>query len=48
MFADNVSITRALCRWLDSLDAAALPEAASSPATAPMLAEIVRCLPSPA
>jgi xylose isomerase len=48
MFADNVSITRNLCRWLDSLDTEAILEAGRRHTAAPMLAEILRCLPSPA
>jgi xylose isomerase len=45
MFAANLSITDALCRWLDRLDAAAGIEACRHQSVAPMLAELERCLP---
>ena len=45
MFAANLSITNALCRWLDRLDAAAVVDACGHQRAAPMLAELERCLP---
>lgn len=48
MFAANVSITHALCRWLDRFDASASPESDGRQSLAPILDELARCLPSPA
>jgi xylose isomerase len=45
MFEANVSITHALCRWLDSVGEAAFAET-SDRRPAPILDEIVQCLPS--
>lgn len=45
MFAANLSITDALCRWLDRFDAAAVVDACADHRVAPMLHEFERCLP---
>jgi xylose isomerase len=45
MFAANLSITDRLCRWLDSLDVAAVVDACHHQRVAPMLAELEQCLP---
>ncbi len=43
--ASNVSITRAICRWLDGLDRAAVREALDRQSARPMLGELERWVP---
>jgi xylose isomerase len=45
MFAANVSITHALCRWIDRLDQAAVLDALTQHRAGPMREELLSCLP---